>query len=162
MRPDDLAAIGPIQAAVHPSFPEDEEVFAERLRLYPAGCFMLESREGPVGYIVSHPWRFGHLPALNSLLGALPAEPSTFYIHDIALLPSARGGGVASSIVATLIAHAGATGLASLSLVAVNDSQPFWRRHGFAVVDDPALAGKLATYDDAARLMARPTGVGAA
>jgi hypothetical protein len=46
-------------------------------------------------------------------------------------------------------------GCSSLALVAVNDSSGFWRRQGFREVNDPALARKLASYDDAARYMRR-------
>ncbi|WP_348384902.1 GNAT family N-acetyltransferase, partial [Streptococcus pneumoniae] len=80
------------------------------MALYPAGCFMLEIGGRPAGYVLSHPWLFGQLPALNALLGHLPGAPSTYYIHDIALLPEARGSGAASAIVATLVAHATAQG----------------------------------------------------
>ncbi|QCI65228.1 GNAT family N-acetyltransferase [Phreatobacter stygius] len=157
MRPGDLGRVAAIAAEVHPDFPEDDAVFAERLALYPEGCLMLEAAGSPAGYVVSHPWRSGQLPALNALLTKLPDDRSTYYIHDLALLPAARGSGAASAIVAILVGQAVAEGLPDLSLVAVNNSQGFWQRHGFSVVTDPALADKLASYDAAARLMVRPT-----
>jgi N-acetylglutamate synthase-like GNAT family acetyltransferase len=58
-------------------------------------------------------------------------------------------------MVTALIAEAESAGFETLSLVAVNGSQPFWRRHGFEVVEVPALVAKLASYDAAARLMVR-------
>ncbi|MBN8942686.1 MAG: GNAT family N-acetyltransferase [Rhizobiales bacterium] len=155
MRQGDLSLVSAIAARVHPDFPEDDAVFAERLALYPAGCFMLEVGGRPAGYILSHPWRFGHLPALNALLRHLPDAPSTYYIHDVALLPEARGSGAASAIVAILVVHAADRALPNLSLVAVNGSQGFWHRHGFSVHADPALTDKLASYDADARLMVR-------
>ena len=50
---------------------------------------------------------------------------------------------------------AGDAGLSCLSLVAIDGSSGFWRRQGFRVVHEPALAKKLASYDDAARYMER-------
>lgn len=158
MRNSDLGRVSAIAASVHPDFPEDDAVFAERLALHPAGCFMLEAADQPAGYLLSHPWRFGQLPALNALLGRLPDAPSTYYLHDVALLPAARGSGAASAIVAALVSHAAGQGLPNLSLVAVNGSQGFWQRHGFSVHADPALADKLASYDADARLMVRVIG----
>ncbi|MGL4284906.1 MAG: GNAT family N-acetyltransferase [Phreatobacter sp.] len=155
MQQGDLGLVSAIARSVHPDFPEDDAVFAERLELYPAGCFMLEVGGQAAGYLLSHPWRFGQLPALNALLGRLPEIASTYYLHDIALLPAARGSGAASTIVAALVSHAAGQGLPNLSLVAVNGSQGFWQRHGFSVVADPALTDKLASYDAAACLMVR-------
>ena len=92
----DLPAVNAIAAQVHVAYPEDAAVFAERLTLHPAGCCVLDGGTGVAGYVISHPWRIAEPPALDTLLGALPAPASTYYIHDIALLPAARRGGAAS------------------------------------------------------------------
>lgn len=151
----DMPAVEKIAATVHPDFFESLEVLAERQRLYFHGTYLLEVNERPAGYVLSHPWRFGDLPALNSLLGDLPAGADTFYIHDLALLPVARRIGAASFITEALAKHARAHGYPTMSLVAVNGSQGFWERHDFAVEDRPDLTQKLATYEDSARLMVR-------
>jgi ribosomal protein S18 acetylase RimI-like enzyme len=151
----DLPAVEKIAAVVHPSFYEAREVLAERQQLYPHGCYLLEIGERPAGYVLSHPWRAGSLPPLNTKLGALPAEPDTYYIHDLALLPVARRVGAASRIVDALTKHAGAGGHDTMSLVAVNGSLGFWERHGFAVEDAPQLSEKLLSYELSARLMTK-------
>lgn len=155
MTPADLPHVLAIAARVHIAYPEDAAVFAERLRLYPAGCLVCESSGRVVGYILSHPWREGAPPALNALLGELPARASTYYIHDIALLPEARGGGAGAVIIARLMEQARAAGLASLSLVAVSGTAGFWRRFGFRAVEDAALGDKLRSYDADACFMMR-------
>lgn len=151
----DLPALEAIASAVHPAFPEDAAVFAERQRLYPDGTRLLEVDGVPSGYLLSHPWRFKDLPALNSLLGSIPADADTYYVHDLALLPAARGTGAAAMIVGEILRHARARGFVSVSLVAVNGSLPFWYKHGFRVVAAPELAEKLASYEDAARFMVK-------
>lgn len=151
----DLPLVEAIAAVVHPTFPEDVAVFAERQRLYPDGTRLLELDGEPAGYILSHPWHFGALPALNSLLGAIPEGADTYYLHDLALLPAARGTGAAAMIVGDILRHARSSGFASASLVAVNGSLPFWYKHGFREVPAPELADKLGSYEDAARLMTR-------
>ena len=151
----DLPLVSTLAARIHPEFPEDDAVFAERLRLYPEGCLVLEGEHGLVAYIVSHPWRHLEPPPLNALLGALPSQPSTFYIHDLALAPEVQGTGAGASIVALLVDHASAGGLSSMSLIAVNGSAGFWHRQGFEAVHDPLLESKLRSYSDDARFMAR-------
>ena len=154
----DLADVQKIADAVHPDFYEALEVLAERQQLYRNGCYLLELGDKPAGYVLSHPWRHGSLPVLNTPLGQLPADADTYYIHDLALLPVTRRVGAASTIVAALTKHAEAEGYPTMSLVAVNGSMPFWERHGFAVADLPELYGKLLTYDDAARDMVKRLG----
>ncbi|WP_422679853.1 GNAT family N-acetyltransferase [Chelatococcus albus] len=145
-----------IARAVHLAHPERPEVFAERLALLPAGCHVLEEAGGALaGYVLSHPWRDRAPPALDSLIGGLPVPPATFYLHDLAILPEARGGGAGGRIVARLAEIAAGLGLPTLSLVAVNASVPFWQRQGFAVAEEPALAAKLASYGADARFMTR-------
>ena len=155
MTAEDLPAVCTIADGIHVAYPEDDAVFVERQRLYPAGCAVLEQSGRPVAYAITHPWRYAEPPALNVMLGALPEPPTTYYIHDIALLPETRGTGAGAAIVKAVIAHAQETGVANVSLVAVNKSVPFWSRFGFEVTDEPAVAAKLLTYDADARFMVR-------
>jgi GNAT superfamily N-acetyltransferase len=153
MTPADATAVDAIAALVHPAFPEDEAVFAERLVLHPAGCRLLTVSGQPAGYALSHPWRRGSVPALNALLGSIPADADTYYVHDLALLPAARGSGAAPTLVGDLKQHAMALGLGSLSLVAVNNSAGFWLRQGFVETPAGDAAGKLQSYGADARMM---------
>lgn len=151
----DLPAVNALAERIHPSFPEDAAVFTERLRLYPDGCRVFERGDVIEAYVVSHPWLRNEPPALNSLLGELPAAPSTYYIHDLALAPEVRGSGAAADIVASLAAHALAGGFSSMSLIAVNGSSRFWQRQGFEVAPNPLLDAKLTSYGDDAVFMTR-------
>lgn len=151
----DIPTIEAIAAQVHPGFFEAPEVFAERQALFPDGTRLLEIAGHPAGYVLSHPWRYRRLPALNSLLGAIPQDADTYYIHDLALLPAARGTGAAGSIVRALTDLARSRNYPTMSLVAVNGSHGFWTKQGFADVHAPELAGKLASYEDAARFMVK-------
>lgn len=153
MAPADLPAINEIAKCVHPDYPERPEIFAERLSLYPQGCHALIEGDSIRGYVLSHPWRSFDPPALDSLLDGLPSRVGTYYLHDISILPRARGRGLADPIIESLIAAARSTGFASMSLVAVNDSVEFWMRRGFEIVETPELAHRLATYDGEARFM---------
>jgi ribosomal protein S18 acetylase RimI-like enzyme len=150
----DLADVQVIANIVHTAYPERPAVFAERLHLYPAGCFVLAGPGGGVdGYALSHPWD-GPPPALDTLLEALPVHPSTFYIHDIALLPAARGRHAAADIMTRLAEHARRQGFSSLSLIAVGGTAAVWARLGFRPHPDMD-ASKLASYGASAVQMMR-------
>lgn len=151
----DLDDVNRVANMVHPGFFEAPEVLAERHQLYRNGTFVLEVGERISGYVLSHPWRLYAPPPLNELLGALPDDADTYYIHDIALLPLARKVGAASQIVEGLIKHAKATGFATMSLVAVHNSAPFWSRFGFTVAERDDLRDKLACYGADAQYMVR-------
>ena len=156
MQAADLAAVEAVAQAIHVDFPEDEAVFAERLRLCPQGCLVLAVEGGIAGYLISHPWMLGAPPALDTLLGAVPAGADSWYIHDLALAPQARGTGAAGRVVAHAVGLARAAGLGSLSLMSVGGSAGFWRRQGFEAA--PAPAEKLASYGDGAAYMVRRLG----
>jgi ribosomal protein S18 acetylase RimI-like enzyme len=156
MNPADLPDVERIGARVHPDHPEEPAVFAERLGLFPAGCLVLAGPAGLLGYTIAHPWRFGQPPSLDTLLGALPERPDTFYIHDIALLPETRRSGAGRAAVGLLTAQAAALGLPTVSLVAIGGSHGFWQGQGFCTHREAGLDAKLATYGPAARFMVRP------
>jgi GNAT superfamily N-acetyltransferase len=155
MTTGDLAEVEAIAARVHPGFFERPEIFAERLRLYPEGARLLVRDGAAFGYVLSHPWHAKAMPALDSLLGALPANAASFYLHDLALLPAARGTGAAGRLVAALAGHARTAGFPRMSLVAVNNSRGFWQKQGFAPVAVPELAAKLLSYEADAAFMVR-------
>jgi len=149
----DLDAVLAAAAVIHPGYPEDRAVFAERLALCPEGCRVLAQAGELVGYAVTHPWQYGHPPKLDTLLGALPSAPDTYYFHDIALLPQARGRGASRVVVAELAGLAERLGLATVSLVAVNASRPIWESQGFRVATD--ATPDLGSYGGEAWFMAR-------
>ena len=156
MRQEDLARVCAIADEVHPAHPEDAEVFAERLALYPEGCLVLEAGGHVAGYALAHPWMRAAPPALDTRLVTLPARADCLHVHDIAILPGARGRGAARAVLQELAVLAMREGLPILALVAIPGTRAFWRGQGFAVVDRPALAAKLASYGTGARFMERP------
>ena len=153
MAAGDLSGVAAVAAIAFPDHPEGQACFAERLALFPQLCFVLEDGGAVAGYLIAYPWPQGEIPPLDTMLGALPDDRSALYLHDLALLPGARGGGQAGAGIALLLEHARALGAASVSLVSVNASAAFWEAQGFAAVEAPA--GKLASYGAGARYMRR-------
>lgn len=152
-RPGDAAEMLAIAARVHPDYPERLEVFAERIALFPAGCFLLEDESGlPLGYALSHPWRRGESVALDTLIARLPDKPSCLYLHDVAMLPQLRGQGHARSLVDRLARLAAQGGFTQLALTAIDGAAGVWERLGFR---DAASStdGVPAGYGSGARYM---------
>jgi GNAT superfamily N-acetyltransferase len=154
-RPADLPHIHAIATRVHPALPERPAVLAEKLALFPAGCFVLNDREQIVGYALAHPWRTGTVPPLDTLLGELPRDPDSLYVHDVALLPEARGHGQSAVVMKLLAARARQNHLLAMALVAVYGTHPHWRRLGFTIIGGNAGSRHLSSYGPTAQYMVK-------
>ncbi|MGQ9368966.1 GNAT family N-acetyltransferase [Azospirillum sp. A39] len=155
----DLAAVLSVAGEVHRDYPERPEIFAERLRLFPAGCRIAADTAGAVlGYAVLHPGVLGRPPALDAPLGRLPDSADCLYLHDVALLASARGLGLGEAVVAYARRLAGERRLAWLALTSTPAAAGYWRRAGFGpfAAADTALAAKLASYGDGMAYLVAP------
>lgn len=154
-RTSDFAAISAIATRIHPALPEREEVLAEKIRLCPDGCGVLDTDQGIVGYGLAHPWMRYRIPPLDGLLQALPDRADCLYVHDVAVLPDFRGG-VVRAYVAGIEKLARASRIRTLALVSVYGTRPLWEPVGFrAVTADAELRAKLASYGDGATYMLR-------
>src|SRR5882672_10278811 len=103
MTDDDLGVVNRIANETHKGLPERPEVFADKLRAFPDGCFILVSGGNVVGYALSHPWRLYDIPPLDSFLRSLPTAPTCFYIHDVVVTPDSRGHGSTHSYVELMV-----------------------------------------------------------
>jgi GNAT superfamily N-acetyltransferase len=152
----DLAAVAALSTRVHPNYPERPEVLAEKFRLFPKGCFTLVDSEGIRGYCFSHPWKKGAPPSLDTLLGTMPSDADSYFIHDLTLDASMRKRNLAARLVPSLVQAARDAKLAHMALVAVNGSSPFWSRMGFRATEDEAIQqAARAKYDSGAVHMER-------
>ena len=96
------------------------------------------------------------IKAVAETLGALPAGPTTYYVHDLKLDEALRGQGQGRAVVPLLLQAARSLGLSHLSLVAVNRRGPFWQAAGFARTAGAALqAAAQAKYGAGAVHMER-------
>ena len=155
MREADLPAVSAISDAVHGQFTESVGVYAERLSLYRAGCFIFDRGGDAAGYMISHPWGRRSPVPLDLLIGSIPEDADGYYIHDLALLPETRGLGAGQRAVELVLAYAADSGFREVSLVAVNGADSFWAGQGFSHVDDAALACKLQDYGPGTFFMER-------
>ena len=139
MVPGDLEAANSLSDALHPDFPERPEVFIERMRLFPAGCFAYEHDDSIGGYCIAHPWRRSSPPPLNRLIERIPVDATTLFVHDIGLRP-ARGLATLRILVDLLIGVARCHPLDTIEGVAVHGTSPIWKALGYAPVCDTPLS----------------------
>ena len=123
MNADDLSHVMEIAALVHAGYFEAREVFAERLALFPQGCRIAAhmtpaGTEEVIGYAFMHPTRHGQPPALNRLLLGLEEGADCLHLHDVALLPQARGSGLGRALVEEICQLGRTVGLRRATLVA--------------------------------------------
>lgn len=142
MRGDDLTAVSAVADVVHVNYPEDLAVFANRLALFAPGCLMAVEDGVVLGYCVAHPGTIGAPPPLDTVLAALPDGADCLYIHDVALLPAARGRHLGVALARLLEDVARAHGFDRMALTAVNNSDGFWAALGY----EPRPCAKLASY----------------
>jgi N-acetylglutamate synthase-like GNAT family acetyltransferase len=113
----------------------------------------LVSGDHIVGYGISHPWTLYSIPPLDTFLATLPANPECLYIHDVVVLPEARGRGAAARYVDYIKWLAGESAIRSLALVSVYGTDALWSRFGFRVIVSSNLKNSLTSYGASARYM---------
>jgi GNAT superfamily N-acetyltransferase len=152
-RDADIEAISRIADKIHPQLPESPAAFAEKLQLFPQGCFVLAPHGDVAGYGISYPWMLDHIPSLSTLLRALPVWPNCLFVHDVAIVPEARGHGFAGLLMEILTHAAREHHLPCLALVSVYGSDILWSRYGFTVQPGTRVLEKLRSYGPTARYM---------
>jgi ribosomal protein S18 acetylase RimI-like enzyme len=154
MTTSDIKGLLHVADEVHPDLPESDDVFEERLRLFPGGCMVLVEDDEICGYAISHPIRHRQPPALGTKLGDIAADANQYYIHDLAILPKLRGRGLATECIDKLLAIA--SRYPTTSLVSVYGTSTFWGRFGFlSETIDEVLSKKLRNYGADAIFMSR-------
>jgi ribosomal protein S18 acetylase RimI-like enzyme len=131
----DFEAVLRIQANAYPAHMlEVRDVFRQKRQAFPAGCLGYAAGGELAAYVFSHPWGGRDPVSLHSTSLVIPPAPDCYYIHDLAVHASVRGQGVAEKLFRRLTEIAGAIGLRTFALVAVQQSEDFWRRFGFEAV----------------------------
>lgn len=153
----DLPGLLAVQRACYgDGYIESAEVYARRLASA-AQCSLVVERGGRIcAYLAAYDSLEGKVTPLHGDFEATDS-PDTLYLHDMAVLPELAGQGLARALLAPLWSGAAARGLARSALVAVQGSQGFWERRGYAVhtLHSTVHRQRLATYGDGAVYMLR-------
>lgn len=131
MTPEDIAAVIAIQATCYgPDAIENESIFRARLGVSAHSAWVAEDERGVCAYLVAYPSQLGKVTPLGSNFD-IPKKPTTLYLHDLAVSQRVAGQGVGSRLVHFGLESGRRLGLATSSLVSIQDSGAFWRRHGY-------------------------------
>jgi len=150
----DLPAVNSLSSRLHPRHPERDEIFIERFRLFPAGAFVFWGAGDVRGYCISYPWLPRRVTPLDTLIGAIPKDACVLYLHDVGVEPNARCANAIPDLFRRLIGLAKEHNLVSITGVAVNGTERFWRRFGSE--PDLSLDACDASYGDASQYMSVP------
>lgn len=153
----DLPAVLEIQAACYTEVtPESKESLHAKLSASQSTCLIASLEGDTVGYLISLPWDFSSPPVLNAETCRLPSSPDCLYLHDLAVTSSARKLGTGRALVEELLIRFRGLDLGRASLIAVQNSAPYWERYGFRAVSlSEPLRARLSTYGEGVAYMER-------
>lgn len=149
----DAPAIAALAKAELGAYGEAADLYAERIALSPAGCWVLAEGDTVIGHCISHPWHRLAPPAMHALLGDLPPSADCWYLHDVVVAPAARGTCAVQRLLPILSDIAARRDIPVLALIAVGGADGYWARQGFI-----AAPGGAAGFGEDAVYMERPVG----
>lgn len=130
-------------------------VFENRLARFGEFFLVVEIDAQIVGYAMSFPWKLGTTPVNNECFPEVLQTPDCFFLHDITLLESCRGKGIAREMISKISSYSRELGFHSISLVSVAQSGDYWDQLGFKEIEIPIDKKNsiLKSYGAGARLM---------
>ncbi|PWI44900.1 GNAT family N-acetyltransferase [Streptomyces sp. ICBB 8177] len=157
VRGDDWDAIVALESAAYTplGLSEGRAALESRVRASPATCFVLDLAERLAGYLLALPYPMFRYPDLTRA-ESVEFRTGNLHLHDLVVAEDLRGSGLAKTLLSALFASARSHGFASVSLVAVGGSAPFWASQGFT--EHPGVVPPDG-YGPGARYMSRPVRV---
>lgn len=117
----------------------------------PELCFVCEKDEKIAAYLLAHSWNSQEPPHLFEELPK-QSDGSVLFVHDVVVAKPYSGMGLASDLIQHLFSKVTPDQFESALLVAVQNSQSFWKQFGF----NPLLDRKADnSYGENAVLMNR-------
>lgn len=130
---DDLDQVMRIQEQAYiPELHESATAFTGKIQCFPDSNWVIQGQQGLLAYLFSQPAQHLFPPPLNDA-GSSIESATALHLHDMAVLPEARGLGIATALVTASLDWGRRQDLAWASLVAVQDSQVFWQARGFSI-----------------------------
>jgi GNAT superfamily N-acetyltransferase len=116
------------------------------LKAFPAGANFLVVGKKIVGYLFFHPWFSGRAKELNNKSFSLTGKEDCLYLHDLAVLPEARGKGITKTALDYFDSVAKQLGFSQQFLVAVQGSKEFWESNGFSTIKEISYGNQTAYF----------------
>lgn len=152
----DVAALARIQyECFGDEFLESEQSYRSKLESNPQTCFIAEQDNMVCAYIIGLAVDEQSFPALNATSISTPIKPTILYLHDLSVVPNARGTGVSEVLIQHLLKQS--INFEHTMLIAVQGSLGFWQKYNFAPIDPKSwgLEQKVLSFGVDAVLMAK-------
>ncbi|WP_260851624.1 GNAT family N-acetyltransferase [Denitromonas ohlonensis] len=157
MTADDLSAVLVVQRLAYgDAYQEAAEVLDAKRQRSPAACWVACDAAGMAGYVFAHDWPGDAPPPLHTALPAAAVSTCGF-LHDLAVVPRAHGGGVGAALFAAVQQWSLAAGHEALNLVSLASAAEYWQRFGFVPIVSSERS-VMAAYGDGACFMRLPLG----
>jgi ribosomal protein S18 acetylase RimI-like enzyme len=109
---------------------EKSHTFTRMITIYPQGCLGVSVENNFAAYIFFHPYHENEVKPLNFTL-VLSEKEDCMYLHDLAVHRDYRGMGLTGILMERFDKETLLEGFHVQCLVAVQNSQEFWRKYGF-------------------------------
>ncbi|MBR7780610.1 GNAT family N-acetyltransferase [Undibacterium luofuense] len=157
MQSNDVSAVYSVQQACYvPQMVESADLILQRWQHVADTSWVAEDMSGVGAYLVAYRSQRNKISALGeAFVHTVPAD--VLYLHDMAVHPRWRGGGVAARLLDHAHQYARANRLTGLALVSVQDTLAFWQKLGFVPqIPDDSQQRLLSTYAGAAHYCIAP------
>jgi GNAT superfamily N-acetyltransferase len=124
---------------------ESEDTLKKIINVYPKGCLAIYVQGLIGGYVFFHPYHADKIKPLNFNL-VLDGTEDCMYIHDMAVYSKYRGLGLTRIMMDEVDYETRNTGFVLQCLVAVQESEDFWRKFGFRIVNKLEKYGLGSAY----------------
>ncbi|MGI2168797.1 GNAT family N-acetyltransferase [Shewanella sp. MF05960] len=125
--------------------PESLSVMQSKWLASPSTCVVFEQTQQVLAYALVHPWNRGDAPSLDSEISS--QHSTSWYLHDMAIAPSAQGLGVGKQLLTHVLNQASALNIDGIGLVAVQGAHTYWLQQGFKPhATSPKLTQSLSSY----------------
>lgn len=131
MLAQDLIAVERVQADVYSgSYLESSEAIAQRFNVSPETAWVAELHGDVCAYLVCYWSRVGKINPLNAQFQRSD-DANCLYLHDLALLNSVQGFGIAKLLINVAEECAKDRAVSAMALISVQNSKQFWEKFGF-------------------------------
>ncbi len=157
MRSEDLPAVMEIEACCYTEIaPESKECLGAKFASSPSTCFVGCQGSEVIAFLIAFPINFESPPQLHASSCVVPNSADTLYLHDLAVISSQRRCGVGRLLINAFLANMKALKYSRASLIAVQNSTDYWKRHGFQPANlTQSLKDTLASYGESACYLER-------
>ena len=114
---------------------ETSQSISSKLTISPETCFVHLTGNNVNAYCLCYPFPKLESPPLNDVLDKNYSSENLF-VHDLCVSPQYRGLGIAKIMIDHLFEVCRSHNFHSMTLVAVQNSEKFWHKFGFVVVQD--------------------------